>query len=198
VSFQQVEVASRESVKGLADKVASLGSVVNVVRVRRTWHLRTACLRSIPLGSAVVSEEFEQVIAQGGSGLIVSTMARHTRPSLPNEQDLLVADELLAFPFLGKEVVPNSMVAYIKSRGRITRVQASNMSWESVCPRSPISRRIVLTPLALHELNSPLGDIHRAMINVSPAKCMAWPDDLAVAANYTLRSDAVLSRVGNC
>jgi NAD(P)-dependent dehydrogenase (short-subunit alcohol dehydrogenase family) len=45
-----------------------------------------------------------------------------------------------------------------------------------------ISPGIIATPLAQHELNSPIGDIYRAMIDASPAKRMASPDEVAVAA----------------
>jgi hypothetical protein len=81
-------------------------------------------------GSAVVFEEFERVIAPGGGGLVVSSMAGHMTAGLPAEQEHGVAfapaDELLAKPFLGSDAVPNSMLVYIVSkRANYLRVQAS-------------------------------------------------------------------------
>jgi NAD(P)-dependent dehydrogenase (short-subunit alcohol dehydrogenase family) len=123
-------------------------------------------------------------------------MAGYMSPALPKEQDHALAftpaDELLKLPFLGTEAVPNSMGAYILSkRANNLRVQASSISWGKRGARvNSISPGIVSTPLAQHELNSPIGDMYRAMIEASPAKRMASPDEIAVAANYLLGPDA--------
>ncbi len=84
------------------------------------------------------------------------------------------------------------MVAYILSkRANHLRVQASSISWGKRGARvNSISPGIVLTPLALHELNSPIGEMYKAMIEASPAKRMSSPDEIAVAANYLLGPDA--------
>ena len=148
------------------------------------------------IGMAMVFEEFERVIAEGGSGLVVSSMAGYMSPALPKVQDHALAftpaDELLKLPFLGPGAVPNSMVAYILSkRANHLRVQASSISWGKRGARvNSISPGIISTPLAHHELNSPVGDMYRAMIEASPAKRMASPDEIAVAANFLLGPDA--------
>ncbi|WP_348266163.1 SDR family oxidoreductase [Edaphobacter paludis] len=86
----------------------------------------------------------------------------------------------------------HSMVAYIISkRANHLRVQASSISWGKRGARvNSISPGIILTPLALHELSSPIGDMYRTMIEASPAKRMASPDEIAVAANFLLGPDA--------
>ena len=102
------------------------------------------------------------------------------------------ADELMNKAFLGPDAVPNSMVAYIMAkRANHLRVQASAISWGKRGARvNSISPGIIATPLAQHELNSPIGDIYRAMINASPSKRMASPDEVAVLASYLLGPDA--------
>jgi NAD(P)-dependent dehydrogenase (short-subunit alcohol dehydrogenase family) len=199
VSTIKVDVSLRESVRALAEKAASLGSVVNVVNTAGVSPNMAPPERVLAVdlyGSAVVFEEFERVIAEGGSGLIVSSMAGHMMPSLPKEQNEALAftpaDDLLKLPFLGPEAVPNSMVAYVMSkRANHLRVQASSISWGKRGARvNSISPGIVLTPLALHELNSPIGEMYRAMIEASPAKRMSSPDEIAVAANFLLGPDA--------
>lgn len=199
VSSLRVDVSSRASVRSLADKAASLGRVINVVNTAGVSPNMASPARVLEVdlyGSAVVFEEFERVIAAGGSALVVSSMAGHMMPSLPKEQnDALAftpADELLKLPFLGAEGVPNSMVAYILSkRANHLRVQASSIRWGKRGARvNSISPGIVLTPLALHELNSPIGDMYRAMVEASPAKRMSSPDEIAVAANFLLGPDA--------
>jgi len=199
VSSQKVDVSSRESVRALADQAASLGSVINVVNTAGVSPNMAPPERVLAVdlyGSAVVFEEFERVIAEGGSGLVVSSMAGYMSPPLPKEQDQALAftpaDELLKLPFLSPEAVPNSMVAYIISkRANHLRVQASSISWgKRGASVNSISPGIISTPLAQHELKSPIGDMYRAMISASPAKRMASPDEIAVAANYLLGPDA--------
>jgi NAD(P)-dependent dehydrogenase (short-subunit alcohol dehydrogenase family) len=199
ITSLKVDVSSRASVRALADAAAALGSVVNVVNTAGVSPNLAPPDRVLAVdlyGSAVVFEEFERVIAPGGAGLIVSSMAGHMSAGLPAEQkhDLAFApaDELLSKPFLSSEAIQNSMVAYIVSkRANHLRVQASAISWGKRGARvNSISPGIIATPLAQHELNSPIGDIYHAMIDASPARRMASPDEIAVAASYLLGPDA--------
>ena len=71
------------------------------------------------------------------------------------------------------------------------RVQAEAIRWGERGARvNSISPGIIATPLAQHELNSPIGDGCRTMIAASPFKWMAPPEEIAVAAAYLLGSDA--------
>jgi len=143
-------------------------------------------------GSAVVFEEFERVIARGGAGLIISSMAGHMMPSLPPEHNQALAftpaDDLLKLDCLSPEAIPDSMVAYIMAkRANALRVQACAVSWGDRGARvNAISPGIIATPLAQHEMASDIGDMYRAMIAASPAKRMAPPEEVAAAAAYLL------------
>ena len=80
-----VDVASRESVHALAEYAASLGDVVNVVHTAGLSPVQASpeAIFAVDLyGVAVVLEEFGQVIAAGGSGLVVSSMAGHMIPRI--------------------------------------------------------------------------------------------------------------------
>lgn len=178
VETQTVDVSSRASVHALADKAAALGRVMHVVNTAGLSPNMAPPERVMEVdlyGSAVVFEEFERVIADGGSGLIISSMAGHMLPALMPEQDHALAhtlaDDLLALPFLAADAVPNSMVAYMMAkRANNLRVQAAAITWGAKGARvNAISPGIVSTPLAQHELNSPIGDGYRAMIAASPA-----------------------------
>ena len=199
VSTHHVDVSSRGSVRSLVDAAAALGTVVQVINtaglspnMAPPEHILAVDL----YGSSVVFEEFERVIAFGGAGLIISSMAGHMLPALPPEQDHALAfapaDELLKPPFLSAEAVPNSMIAYmIAKRANNLRVQAAAISWGARGARvNSISPGIIATPLAQHELNSPIGDAYRAMIAASPANRMAPPEEIAIAAGYLLGPDA--------
>ncbi|MFC9839598.1 SDR family oxidoreductase [Rhodococcus sp. NPDC127530] len=199
VATQTVDVSSRESVRSLVDAAAAMGSVVQVVNTAGLSPNMAPPERVLAVdlyGSAVVFEEFERVIANGGAGLIISSMAGHMIGALPPEQDHALAftpaDELLDLPFLKADAVPNSMVAYmIAKRANHLRVQAAAMTWGARGARvNSISPGIIATPLAQHELNSDIGDGYRAMIAASPAKRMAPPEEIAVAASYLLGPDA--------
>ena len=79
----------------------------------------------------------------------------------------------------------------IAKRANHLRVQASAMTWGARGARvNSISPGIIVTPLALHELNSEIGEMYRAMIDASPAKRMASPDEIAIAASFLLGPDA--------
>jgi NAD(P)-dependent dehydrogenase (short-subunit alcohol dehydrogenase family) len=199
VSYRKVDVSSRESVRALADAAAELGNVMQVINTAGVSPNMAPPERILAVdlyGSAVVFEEFERVIAPGGAGLIISSMAGHMSSPLPADQENALAftpaDDLLKLPFLGSDAVPNSMVAYVISKkANHLRVQAASIAWGKRGARvNSISPGIIATPLAQHELNSPIGDVYRAMIEASPAKRMASPDEVAVAASYLLGPDA--------
>ena len=199
VETQSVDVASRQSVRLLVDAASALGNVVQVVNTAGLSPNMAPPDRVLAVdlyGSAVVFEEFGRVIAPGGAGLIISSMAGHMLPALTPEQDKALAftpaDELLELPFLKHDEVRNSMVAYmIAKRANHLRVKAEAINWGARGARvNSISPGIVATPLAQHELNSPIGDGYRAMVSASPAGRMAPPDEVAVAASYLLGPDA--------
>jgi NAD(P)-dependent dehydrogenase (short-subunit alcohol dehydrogenase family) len=123
VETQIVDVSSRPSVKALADAAAALGNVVQVVNTAGLSPNMAPVDRLLEVdlyGSAVVFEEFESVIAPGGAGLIISSMAGHMMPALPPEQDHALAytpaDELLDLPFLKGDAIPNTLVAYMMAK----------------------------------------------------------------------------------
>jgi NAD(P)-dependent dehydrogenase (short-subunit alcohol dehydrogenase family) len=199
VSTQKVDVSSRESVRSLVEAASRLGSIVQVVNTAGVSPNMAPPERVLAVdlyGSAVVFEEFRRVIAPGGAGLIISSMAGHMAAPLSKEDDHALAftpaDELLALPVLSGEAIPNSMVAYIVSKqANHVRVQAESIKWGERGARvNSISPGIIATSLAQHELNSPIGDVYRGMIAASPSKRMASPDEVAAAAAYLLGPDA--------
>jgi len=198
VETQTVDVASRESVEALVDRAVALGPVLQVINTAGLSPNMAPPERLLAVdlyGSALVFEAFGAVIAEGGAGLIISSMAGHMLPPLTPEQNQSLAftpaDELLDLPFL-KEAVTDSMAAYIiAKRANHLRVQAEAIRWGERGARvNSISPGIIATPLAQHELNSPIGDGYRAMIAASPAGRMAPPEEIAVAASYLLGPDA--------
>jgi NAD(P)-dependent dehydrogenase (short-subunit alcohol dehydrogenase family) len=194
-----VDVSSRESVRSLAQFAATLGKVMQVINTAGLSPNMAPVDRLLAVdlyGTAVVFEEFEHVIAPGGAGLVISSMAGHMMPALPPAQDHALAytpaDELLALPFLQPDAVPNTLVAYmLAKRGNNLRVQAAAMTWGARGARvNAISPGIIVTPLARHELESEIGDMYRTMVQASAVKRMAPPDEIAAAASFLLGPDA--------
>ena len=199
VETRQVDVSSRASVRALADAADQLGPVMQVINTAGLSPNMAPVEKVLEVdlyGSAVVFEEFEPVIAPGGSALIISSSAGRIPPSLTAEQDKALAftpaDALLALPCLQPDAVPDSMVGYmVAKRANALRVQAAAVAWGMRGARvNSISPGIVMTPLARHELNSDVGDIYRAMVAASPAGRMASPEEIAIAANFLLGPDA--------
>ena len=199
VEAQVVDVTSRQSVKALAETAASLGRVMQVINTAGLSPNMAPVDRVLAVdlyGAALVFEEFGNVIAHGGSGLIISSMAGHMMPALLPGQDKALAhtpaDELLALPFLNGDAVPNTLVAYmLAKRGNMLRVQAEAMNWGERGARvNSISPGIIVTPLARHELESEIGGMYDAMVAASPSRRMAPPEEVAAAAAFLLGPDA--------
>ncbi|MFM6853764.1 MAG: SDR family oxidoreductase [Sphingopyxis sp.] len=199
VVTQQVDVSQRASVRALADAAAAMGRVVQLVNTAGLSPNMAPVDQVFAVdlyGSALVFEVFRAIIAPGGAALIIASMAGHMLPALTAEQDnalaFTAADDLLALPFLQRDAVPDSMVAYMMAkRANSLRVQAEAVLWGERGARvNAISPGIVVTPLAQHEMNSDIGDLYRGMVAASPAGRMAPPEEIAVAANFLLGPDA--------
>lgn len=195
VETQPVDVASRDSVRALAEKAASLGSVMQVINTAGLSPNMAPVAQILKVdlyGSAVVLEEFGKVIAQGGATVLISSMAGHMMRQLPEEDEKALAytpaDELLALPCLQDDAIPNTLVAYMfAKRANFLRVQAEAMNWGERGARvNAISPGVIVTPLGRHELESEIGDIYRAMVEASPSKRMAPPEEIAEAAAFLL------------
>lgn len=199
VRAQHVDVTSEPSVRALAQTAASLGvvmQIINTAGVSPNMAPVDVILKVDLYGAAVVFDVFESVVAPGGAGLIISSMAGHMMPALTQEQDSALlhtpTQELLDLPFLQPTVVPNTLVAYMLSkRANHLRVQASAMRWGDRGARvNAMSPGVIVTPLAAHELDSPIGDIYRAMVAASAVKRMAPPEEIANAAAFLLGPEA--------
>jgi hypothetical protein len=88
-------------------------------------------------GTALVLEEFGNVIAPGGSGVVIASQSGHRLGALTAEEDAALAmtpaDELLGLPMLQPDQVKDSLHAYqLSKRGNSQRVMARLCAGESV------------------------------------------------------------------
>ena len=191
VSTVTVDVSSREAVKSLTQKAASLGDVTGVIHaagVSPSQASPKAILSVDVYGTALVLEEFGNIIARGGSGVVIASQSGHRLGALTNEQNKLLAttpaDQLLSLPMLQLDQVKDSLHAYqLSKRGNALRVMAEAVRWGKRGARiNTISPGIIITPLAKDELTGPRGEGYRRMIELCPVGRAGTPDEVANVA----------------
>lgn len=143
----------------------------------------------------MVLEEFGNVIASGGSGVVIASQSGHRLPPLTVEQNRALAttpvEELLSLPFLQPDQVNDSLRAYqLAKRGNSLRVMAQAVRWGKRGARvNTISPGIIITPLAKDELSGPRGEGYRRMISASAAGRAGTPDEVGNVAALLMGPD---------
>src|SRR5437764_14882163 len=91
----------------LAAEIGSVTQLVHTAGVSPVQAPPATILAVDLLGTALVLEELGRVIAHGGAGIVISSMAGHMFPPFAGEQEHALAhtpaDELLVLPFLEPE-----------------------------------------------------------------------------------------------
>src|SRR4051812_50198961 len=123
VSTATVDVASREAVHALVETATKLGDITGLVHAAGVSPSQAppATILKVDLyGTALVLEEFGNVIARGGAGVVIASQSGHRLPPLTVEQNKALAvtpvEELLALPFLQSDQVKDSLHAYQLSK----------------------------------------------------------------------------------
>jgi NAD(P)-dependent dehydrogenase (short-subunit alcohol dehydrogenase family) len=198
VSTTTVDISSRESVHALVELAASLGPVTGLVHaagVSPSQASPETILKVDLYGTAIILEEFGNVIARGGSGVVIASQSGHRLPGLSPEQNkalaTTLADELLALPMLQPGQVKDSLHAYqLSKRGNSLRVMAEAVRWGKRGARiNTISPGIIMTPLAKDELSGPRGDGYRRMLALSAAGRAGTPDEVGNVAALLMGPD---------
>src|SRR5215213_10037360 len=149
-----VDVSSRESVHALVQTATALGEVTGVIHAAGVSPSQASpqTILSVDLyGTALVLEDFGNVIAPGGSGLVIASQSGHRLGALTVEEDAALAttpaDELLALPMLQPDRVKDSLHAYqLSKRGNSLRVWRRRCGGASVVPESTRSVRASSSP----------------------------------------------------
>jgi NAD(P)-dependent dehydrogenase (short-subunit alcohol dehydrogenase family) len=198
VSTKTVDVSSRESVHALVEKATTIGTITGVIHaagVSPTQASPATILKVDLYGTALVLEEFGNVIAHGGAGVVIASQSGHRLPALTPEQNKMLAttpaDELLALPILQPDQVKDPLHAYqISKRGNSLRVMAEAVRWGKRGARvNTISPGIIVTPLARDELSGPRGEGYRRMIKLSAAGRAGTPDEVGTVAALLMGPD---------
>ncbi|MNI57639.1 3-alpha-hydroxysteroid dehydrogenase/carbonyl reductase [compost metagenome] len=191
VSTTVVDVSSRESVETLVRMATAIGDITGVIHaagVSPSQAPVATILRVDLYGTALVLEAFGNVIAEGGSAIVIASQSGHRLPALTPEQDKALAttpvEQLLALPMLQADQVTDPLNAYqISKRANSLRVMAEAVRWGKRGARvNAISPGIIFTPLARDELSGPRGEGYRRMIDLSAAGRGGTPDEVGAVA----------------
>jgi NAD(P)-dependent dehydrogenase (short-subunit alcohol dehydrogenase family) len=198
VTTAVVDVTSRASVHALAGVAKTLGEVVGVIHaagVSPSQALPDVILKVDLYGTALVLEEFGNIIADGGAGIVIASQSGHRLPPLSVEQNAALAttpvEELLHLPMLQPDQVKDSLHAYqLSKRGNSLRVMAEAVRWGKRGARvNTISPGIIITPLANDELKGPRGPGYRRMMEVSAAGRAGTPDEVGTVGALLMGAD---------
>ena len=157
VSTATIDVSSRASVQALVEKATPIGDISGLIHaagVSPTQASPETILKVDLYGTALVLEEFGNVISRGGAGVVIASQSGHRLPPLTVEQNRALAttpvEKLLSLPFLQPDQVTDSLHAYqLSKRGNSLRVMAEAVRWGKRGARvNTISPGIIVTPLA--------------------------------------------------
>jgi len=198
VSTAVVDVSSRASVHALVGTAVALGNVTGLIHaagVSPSQASPATILKVELYGTALVLEEFGDVMAHGGAGVVIASQSGHRLPSLSTEQDAALAttpaEDLLGLPMLQADQLKDSLHAYqISKRGNSLRVMAESVRWGRRGARlNTISPGIIFTPLARDELRGPRGEGYRHMIETSAARRGGTPDEVGTVGALLMGPD---------
>jgi len=191
VSTAVVDVSSRTSVHALVETAIAIGAITGLIHaagVSPSQASPSTILKVDLYGTALVLEEFGNVMESGGSGVVIASQSGHRLPALTTEDDKALAttatEELLSLSMLQPDKVKDSLHAYqLSKRGNSLRVMAEAIRWGKRGARiNTISPGIIITPLAKDELSGPRGDGYRRMIEASAVGRAGTPDEVGAVA----------------
>ncbi len=198
-SICEVDISSRESILNIIDHAKKYGEITNLINAAGVSPSQApieAILKVDLYGTAVVLEEFGKVIANGGSGVVISSQSGHRLPALSPKEDELLAttptEDLLDLDILKVENIENTLKAYqLSKRANVLRVAYESVNWGMKDARiNSISPGIIITPLANDELNGPRGENYKTMLESSPVGRAGTPDEVANLASFLMSNQA--------
>lgn len=191
----EMDLSSRDSIRSLIDTAQQYGNItmlVNAAGVSPSQASIETILKVDLYGTAVLLEEVGKVIAEGGTGVTISSQSGHRMPALGAEIDELLAmtptEELLKLDVLQPQNIRDTLHAYqLAKRCNVKRVMAEAVKWGERGARiNSISPGIIVTPLAIDEFNGPRGDFYKNMFAKCPAGRPGTADEVANVAELLM------------
>ena len=193
VTAMAADISDRAMVRAVVRKAQELGPIKALVQAAGVSPSQApieAILKVDLYGTAILLEEFGKVIAEGGSGVVISSQSGYRMPALTAEQDALLAtapaEDLLALDFV-KDVRDTLHAYQMSKRCNSLRVRGEAVNWAKRGARvNSISPGIIVTPLAYDELHGERADFYQAMLKKMPAGRAGTPDEVAALAAHIM------------
>ena len=191
----KADLGSKEDILAVVAEAVKWGEVkflINAAGVSPSQAPVSEILRVDMYGTSVLLEEFGNVIAEGGSAIIISSQSGHRLPALPQEQNDALAmsrpEDLLKLDFV--QDIDDTLKAYQYSkRCNVLKVAYEATRWgKRGATVNSISPGIIITPLANDELHGPRKDGYLNMIKTSPAGRAGTPDEVGDLAEFLMSS----------
>lgn len=195
VEPMEMDLSQRESIKNIIAKAQEYGKItmlVNGAGVSPSQASIEAILQVDLYGTAVLLEEVGKVIAEGGTGVTISSQSGWRMPQLTAVEDAALAttptDALLQLAILQPENIKDTLHAYqLAKRCNEKRVMAQSVEWGKRGARiNAIAPGIIVTPLAVDEFNGPRGDFYKNMFAKCPAGRPGTADEVANVAELLM------------
>lgn len=196
---QPTDIADRAAVEALADAAAALGPVTRVIHAAGVSPTQASIERILHVdlaGTAYILDAFARVVAPGGAGIVVASMAGHRESPYSADVERALATtptaELLDLPFLTADAIGTTVHAYaLAKRANSLRVQTAAAAWGRRGARiNAISPGVIITPLARDELSGPRKDWFEKVRQASAARRFATPDEVGDVAAFLLGEQA--------
>ncbi|MDE5834436.1 MAG: SDR family oxidoreductase [Ruminococcus sp.] len=191
----EMDLSSRESIITMIEKAQEYGEVkylVNGAGVSPSQASIEEILKIDLYGTAVLLEEVGKVIAQGGTGVTISSQSGWRMPQLTTEQDYQLAmtptEKLLDIEILRPENIHDTLHAYqLAKRCNEKRVMAESVKWGERGARiNAVAPGIIVTPLAIDEFNGIRGDFYKNMFAKCPTGRPGTADEVANVAELLM------------
>ena len=191
----KADLASRDSILALIAHAQLFGPITNLVNAAGVSPSQASVetiLKVDLYGTSVLLEEFGKVIAEGGSGIVISSQSGHRLHALTEEENAALAtaptEELLTLPFIAS--ITDTLKAYQYSkRCNVLRVMGEATNWaKRGATINSISPGIIITPLANDELKGPRGEGYRKMLSLCPCRRAGTPDEVGDLAEFLMSS----------
>lgn len=194
-STVEADLGCRADILAVVEEARRWGDIMNVVNAAGVSPSQASVdeiLRVDMYGTSVLLEEFGKVVAQGGSGIVISSQSGHRLPALPQEQNDALAmslpEDLPKLDFVSS--ITDTLKAYQYSkRCNVLRVAYEATRWgRRGATVNSISPGIIITPLANDELHGPRREGYQKMIQSSPVGRAGTPDEVGDLAEFLMSS----------
>lgn len=197
VETMVVDATNKESIEKFAQRAAELGKLMYFIDSAGASPSQASPEHIIKLdliGTAYAIDAFGQVMAEGGSGLIIASQTGYMGPNYDKETEMKFAltptDELKDLEELNN--LNSSGAAYILSKyvNQLRVRTAAATSWNERRARiNSISPGIIMTPVAYDEFSS-TGNSYQNMIDSSFARRVGTIDEIARAGHFLLSNES--------